>query len=371
MLIYLALLIPIIATILLAVFFTKKLVWWEYLLILGIPTLTIFIGKYVSVTSQTNTTEYWNSYALSVVYEEAWDEWHDETCYRTVSCGEDCTKTESYDCSHRDYHPAKWTMTDNLGENYTIMGDVYAQAKKLWANETFKDMHRDFYTQDGDAYTTVYKDSLGLSGVLPLCIPHTYENKVKVSRSVFNYQKVDSLDRATYKLYDYPPKYSRYNFPALMGYPDNKALLKLQRYNALIGSIKQVHMMVMVFTDQPREAGQLQEALLKGSNKNEFILCIGQSKNKITWTKVISWTDQEKLKISVARHVKEMDTLNLETVVDYMHESVKKYFIRKNWHDFDYLTVEPTFPAIIITMIVTLLVTIGVAIFAVKNDFEL
>jgi len=323
------------------------------------------------VASQTNTTEYWNSYALTVVYEEAWDEWVHRTCSRTVSCGKDCTRSENYDCSHREYHPEKWALTDNIGRDYYVSRDFYNRTKELWGNETFRDMNRHYYTQDGNAYITTYENSLGLSGIVPICIPHTYENKVKVARSVFNFEKVDSADRATYKLFDYPVKFNRYNFPALMGYPDNKALVKLKRYNALLGAFKQVHMMVLVFTDQPREAGQLQEALLKGSNKNEFILCIGQSKNKITWTKVISWTDQEKLKISVARHVKEMDTLNLEAVVDYMHENVKKFFIRKNWHDFDYLTVEPTFPAIIITMIVTLLVTIGVAIFAVKNDFKL
>jgi hypothetical protein len=198
-----------------------------------------------------------------------------------------------------------------------------------------------------------------------------YTNKVKAARSVFNFSKVDSADKATYKLFDYPKNPDIFNFPVLMGYNDQKAYVKLQRYNATMGSFKQVHMMVLVFTDQPREAGQLQEAYWKGSNKNEFILCIGQSKNKIIWTKIISWTDKEKLKVTVARKVRDMDTLNLEAVVDYMQGDVKKFFVRKNWHDFDYLTVEPTFTAIIITFIVTLLVTVGVSIFVVKNDINM
>jgi hypothetical protein len=172
MLIWLALLIPISAVIILAVFFTRKMVWWEYLLVIGIPILIIFAGKIISVTSQTMATEYWNSYVVRAVYEEEWDEWITETCYRTVSCGKNCTEQVPYDCSHRVYHPPEWIIFDNIGERISVSQSFYGQIKKMWGNETFKDMNRNYYHIDGNAYFTVYKDSMGLNGIVPVCKSH-------------------------------------------------------------------------------------------------------------------------------------------------------------------------------------------------------
>lgn len=374
MLIWLNLLIPIFAVAILVIFFRSKMSWWEYLLVFGIPVITIAVCKFTSVVSQTNTNECWNSYVTRACYYEAWDEWHHETCYRTVSDANGDSHTESYDCSHRDYHPAYWEVEDNIGGSYHIDPSYYKFLVSQWGAETFKDMNRSYYTQDGDKYFTNYNQNFNT--LIPLCTKHIYKNKVRSSKSVFNFQDVSKEDFTRYGLYDYPTfklmnsTQNLINYNPILGWNNIADSKKLQRYNGILGSWKKVHMMILVFKDQPYEASLMQEAYWKGANKNEFVLCIGISKNKIKWTKVISWTDKQDLKVYVTRVVKEMDTLNMSAVIDTVAANVKNRFVKKDFHDFDYITIEPSDKAILITLILTLISTVGLAFFSIFNKFD-
>jgi hypothetical protein len=339
-------------------------------MVIGIPIIVIFAGKHWSIYSQTTATEYWNSYVVKATYYEDWDEWiTKECCHENCSgSGDDrsCTE-ECHDCSYREDHPEYWEMYDNIGNSYRISRAYFNELVKKWGNKTFQDMNRDYYEKDGNAYNTSYKGIFETT--VPVCFIKTYENRVKASKSVFNFQDVDTADVKNYRLFNYPGE-NKFNFNPILGYTDQAASEKLSKYNALNGAGKQIHMMILVYDNQPQDAGVLQESYWKGGNKNEFILCIGKSGNKIKWTKVISWTEVEDLKIRVARVVKEMDTLNIETVVNYMGSEVPKKFVRKRFRDFNYLTIEPTNKAIVITMIVTILVSVGLAVIAVKDDID-
>jgi len=114
---------------------------------------------------------------------------------------------------------------------------------------------------------------------------------------------------------------------------------------------------------------------LVAANKNEFVLCIGTNGKKIVWTKVISWTTAEDLKVFVARKVKELDTLNMDSVITIMGTEVQKRFVKRSFKEFDYITVEPTQSAITTTFIITLIVTIAVCVssllFSKAEDIEI
>jgi hypothetical protein len=130
-------------------------------------------------------------------------------------------------------------------------------------------------------------------------------------------------------------------------------------------------MLILVFQNQPREAGLMQEAYWKGGNKNEFILCIGVNRtNHITWTKVISWTDVQVLKTSLARKIKEMDTLVMSAVIDTMAKNVDAKFVKNDFRDFDYISVEPSNKAILITAIITFIIVLGLSLFSILNEYD-
>jgi hypothetical protein len=374
MFIWLNLLIPMLAIVILVVFFRKNVAWWEYLLVFGAPLIVIVICKFTSVMSQVNTSECWNSFGTSAVYFEYWETWDHETCYRTVSCGKDCTTQEPYDCSHCDHNSEYWELYDNIGNAFRIDKATFDRLCQLWGNKVFEDENRSIdhhwgCGQDGDAYRTKFDGQF--EHTVPAVTKHIYENKVKCAKkSVFNFQEVRKDEIKQYSLFDYPT-IDCFNYNPILGWNDKNASDRLQKYNGQFGSFKKVHMLILVFKDQPYEASLMQEAYWKGGNKNEFILCIGLKGNEITWTKVISWTDKEEVKVTVARKVKELQQLDMNKIVEIMAAEVKLKFVKKNFRDFDYLTIEPTSTAILITFILSLLLSVGLSIYVIKNEFDL
>jgi hypothetical protein len=376
--IFLNMAIPLIAIVLLLIFFRKKVTLWEYAIVLGIPLIVIFICKFISITSQVNTHEIWNAHITEVKYYECWETWVHETCSRQVSYGTDSKgntqyRTEYYDCSHCDFHPEHYDAYDNLGNEHNVSAAQFEQYCKLWNNRTFVPLHRNINYhwscgRDGNMYQTVYDNNF--DHTVPTVSQHTYVNKVKCSRSVFNFQEVSKEDKIAYGLYDYP-SLNEWNYNPIVGYNNPNASLRLQRYNSILGAYKKVHMLIMVFKGKAYTSALMEEAYLKGGNKNEFILCIGTKDSLIAWTKVISWTDKTECKIRVEREVKELSKLDMVKTVDIMANEVKIGFVKKSFKDFDYITVEPTDTAVFITCILTILITIGLCIYVVNNEIDL
>lgn len=370
------LVIPLIAILVMLVFFRKRMAWWEYILIFAIPCMGIAIAKFSSVHSQTTDTEFWNSHIVNAQYVEEWETWDYETCTREVCSGSGKDRSchsESYDCSHCDEYGPSWTAYNNLGQSINISQQKFEEFTKIWNNRVFADQNRHIINhwgcgKDGDAYVT---ETDGVfEHIQPYSASMTYENKVQCSKSVFNFQEVDSADIKDFSLFEYNLNYNGFNYNPIFGWPDRDASKRLSQWNGLLGRSKKIHMLILVFFDKPYEAAMAQESYWKGGNKNEFILCIGLNKNKeIGWTKVISWTEVDRLKLDVERTVLTMP-FNLSAIVDTMASYTKKDFVKKSFKDFSYLTVEPTQRAIFICFIVTLVLTIGLCVFSVLNPFN-
>jgi len=373
--IWLALLIPIIAIIFLAIKHANRMHIVEYIVLFLVPTIAIFVGKSCSVHSQTKDTEFWNSYGTSAMYEEEWRErWTEiETYTVTVGSGKNQrTETRTRLVTKTAHHPEKWTLFDNTKNSYGISKSYFEQLCTLWGNRVFKDMQRGkssghTITKNGNAYITTYDNVF--DHIIPICKAYSYENKIQCSKSVFNFRDVSPEDIEKYKLFDYPSE-NLFNYNPILGCSNPIAIKKLQKYNALNGLRRQIHMLLVVFDDQPLEAGLFQESLWKGGNKNEFILCVGKKGEDIKWTKIISWTEQDELKIRTAREIKEMKKFDAVKIVDYMGQNIPKSFLRKNFKDFSYIAIRPTSRAIIITYIITLVTTLIVACFSLFNKLE-
>jgi len=362
--IYLALLIPIVAVIVLSIKFPKRLTFLERLILFVVPVIAIIVSKLVSVTTQTHDTEFWNSYGTKVTYYEYWNEWIEEQCCAQEDTSGNCIQW--YDCSYCEHHDAYWEIKDNLGKTYRYSQRGYQKAVEMWNNESFKDMHRDYHTVDGDAYITNYDQVF--EHTIPICKPYTYENRIQCSKSVLNFDDVDTGVIRQYGLYEYPPVNSFFYYNPILGVPDKKASDRLRWHNAHLGKKKQVHMLILVFHDQPVRAALLQRQHWKRGNKNEFVLCIGRKNNETKWARVFSWTDKKDVMVRVGRKAREM-TFNLTNIVDMMADEVDKHFVRKEFADFSYIRVEPTTNAIIITFIITALITAIIAVIAIKNEY--
>lgn len=370
MIIYLNFIIPIIAVLILLFVFHKDVTIFEGFLVFVVVAIVIVLFKYFSIANMTATAECLNTYVVRANYYEDWDEWITKTCTECVSydTSGNCTQERSYDCSYREYHPPYWELIDNVGKVYGVPESKYRYLVQLWGKAKFEDLHRDYYHDDGDLWYVSYDNVF--DHTYPLVNRGTYENRVKCSRSIFNFKTITPDEKSTYGLYEYP-QINRYDYNSIVGFKDYNATKRLNYYNAHLGKFKQVHMLIVVFKNQPYDAALYQESLWKGGNKNEFILCIGlNNSNQIKWTKVISWTEVQDLKIGLESKIKNM-SFNLTSIVDTMANDVKRQFVRKQFKDFSYITVEPTTTAVILSFIITMIVTIGMSILVIVYDIRL
>ena len=142
MLIWGAILIPICTAIILLTFFKHDTTWWEFFIPLLVSILMIGGSKAIIEHSQVTTTEYWGSFVNVVEYYEAWNEYIHQTCTRTVSCGKDCTTTETYDCSYVQYHSPYWQIRTTTNERVNITQSQYKGFVRKFGNQSFVDLRR-------------------------------------------------------------------------------------------------------------------------------------------------------------------------------------------------------------------------------------
>jgi hypothetical protein len=365
--------------------YNKKVTWWEYLIHFGVALLLILIMKVIGEKSQTNDKEYWGDLIQRTEYYEPYSIWDDETCTRQVACGTDSKGntqycTETYDCSHLDSYPAHWQITTITGWEMNISKNFYDYlVKRFGTSICFQDMNRegecgagDYVVTDGNMYYAAWdKDPKKSYAVAKT---HTYENKVQCSHSVFNYQDIDEKEAKQAGLYDYP-EIKDYEISTILGGGNianlDSAEEKFHYLNGDLGPRKQLRVWVLIFRDKPLSIGKLQEAYWKGGNKNEFVVTVGLDKqNNITWCYPFSWTEVSELKIATRDYVASQKTLNLGNLSDYLYKELNDKWVRRQFKDFSYLTVEPPLWALIVAFLLQIAFNVGYSIWSVKNEFE-
>lgn len=381
MYIWLSLLFPFLALLILYIFFAKKVAWWESSALLLIIIGFIAIMKFSTETYQTSDTEYWSDYVIKVEHYDEWDEWITQTCTRqccpsttTDSKGNTTTtySTETYDCSYRDYHPEYWEMITNSGNSYRIDEKTYYRLLKQFnATPIFVDMDRDYYTIDGDKQYFMWDNKV--ESVEPVITTHRYENRIQASTSVLNFPEVDTSDIKFYDLKEYPDV-DNLSVNSLLG--DNNHLISkyINQTNALYASQKQAKVFYLIFKNKSFDASMLQEQYWKGGNKNEINICIGIDNNRnVKWSYVFSWSKDEIVKVRIKDYINKQKCLTdsvYKNIINYSNSEIITNYHRRHFKEFSYLTVEPTTTCIIWTFIISFMLSVGLSIYVVNNEFD-
>ena len=367
MYIYSALVIPFLAIGLALIFHHHKVKWWEAIIPFAVALVCIVVSKAIAEDLATRSYEYWGGWTVSAHYFEDWNEYVHKTCTDThcSGSGKDRTcYTTIRDCSYVDYHPENWALLDSNGQTHSISEAAYTALKKrLGTSPQFVDMHRRYHTNDGDQYKVLWSGQD--TNVVPIFTKHNYENRVAASRSVFNYKKVSSDEALKLGLFAYPENVDLFNFPSVLGscgQDTARINTKLSFYNAKLGRIKQLRMWVICLPSADPSIGREQEAYWTGGNKNEVVVIRGTG-----WTHVFSWTDDKTPVINIrdfsASH-------ELSATVDFMAEELNKSFVRKQFEDFSYLTIDTPLWCIVIAWILTLLTSGATTWWVIHNDFS-
>ena len=195
--------LPFITALVLLFIFHKKMVWWEYLVLILPSLLIVFISQLIMVACNSIDTEYLGGYVTKITYYEEWDEMVLRTKTRRVPCGTDSQghtkyRTETYTVWERVYHPEKWTYTDNENDESHINKKRYEIIKKrLNSPLVFRDMKRRYHRIDGDAYDTYWNNNPYT--LYDLTHKHKYKNKIKSyqSNTIFRYMDINEDEAMT------------------------------------------------------------------------------------------------------------------------------------------------------------------------------
>jgi hypothetical protein len=386
MIIWFALLIPLLTAIVLFKFFYHRTAIWEFSIPFLASLILIFIIKFSAETAQTSDTEYLSEPASHAIYSEPWDEEvdcrHEIPCSHTKYCTDD--KGNEYSCGTLhdndgfyhlydvDYHPEYWSLVSVSGRAVSITKTKYNILVDTWGNKIFEDQNRqNVHSIDGDWYVT-YWDKNNDQTIECMVYEHYYENRVQASNSVFNYPDVTEAEKKHYDLYDYPIIYEDYKQTNILGLGDSTrrtAERKMEILNAKLGKTKQVKVFMLLFRNKNEEAAFKQECYWKGGNKNELVVCIGiDDALNIKWCKPFSFTESSEIKINIRNFVSDLKKLNSSKVVDFLFKEVNENFKRKRFSDFEYINVEPKEWQIWLTFILTLVINVLVSLWVIKNE---
>lgn len=369
---FLIYIIPFLVSVFLLFFFRKKVVWWEYIVMIAVPIVVSLIVRLIMVGYNNTDTEYLGDYITKVRHYDDWDEWVHRTCTRTVKSGK-TTITRTYDCSYRQYHPERWSYFDQDGEEHWLFykEEFDEIVRRFGTKMIFVDMHRRYYTDDGDAQDYYWNGSEETAW--PVTHSHKYTNKLQNSRSIFNFEEIDKEYADSIGLYDYPPIEMYDQNPILshtIKLPKNQEDA-LRYTNGFYGKKHQFRVFVLLFENKDIEISEKQRSYWKGGNKNELVVCLGVKDNKVDWCNAFSWCDVPTIDVKTETYFIQNDTLDLKAYSDLLRESLNNgEWVRKNFEDFSYLKPELSLTQQIWILVISILLNVGFAIFVIKNDFE-
>lgn len=304
--------------------------------IIGLIVLGMSLGMRHSNFSD---TEYLSYYITKIRHTDEWDEWIHRTCTREVPDGTDSKgntkyRTETYDCSYREYHPERWLKYDNKGDDIYINREEFEELRRRWGTPMrFIDMHRNYYRIDGDAQEYDWDGSWQTCETFTTT--HSYENRLLGSQSAFRLREVSKEEAKELGLYDYP---TAKNSPIIGIKASPYDTQRFNFINAYYGMNKQIHVFVLVWPwEKGASISEDQRAYWQGGNKNEFVVCIGKdSRDSIRWARCFSWQDDITMDIQCKEFLLSNPRFDLEKL-SYWIEGNLSMWNRKPFHDFDYI----------------------------------
>ena len=388
MIIWFAMLIPIIASILAYKTWGKKFVWWELILPMVGSFLFILITKFSVESTMLSDREYMGGLIVEARYYEEWSTWVEETCTRTYSCNCDSkgncqTCTETYDCSYCDNNSEYWEAYDDQGNSWKISENEYNRLRKQWnCNPEFVELNRNINThfgcgKDGDMYRIRWDGNMITSEASTWT--QRYKNHVQISKSNFGLSNISEDEAKKYGLYDYPNvnSYKQKNVLGLdsmnfLTQPYKNGVYKMFEYfNGFYGPKRKIRTYILLFDNKPIDVAIKQKNYWVGGNKNELVVCIGLDKNtgKLDWVYPFTWTENKRIAVDIREDVMNLGTLNFTNLYNILESSTNDFTYR-DFSQFDYLSVDPPTWEVWFVYILTLCISVGLLYYGYQNEYE-
>jgi hypothetical protein len=322
----------------------KEYVWKEFGIQAGATFAYVMVvyALLFSTTTDLMDREYWNGQVTKFEY---YEEWKEEVTYtETYECGTSknprtCTRTKT----RIDYHSPYWQLKTSNGETISISRSEYRNASGKFGHRE-KDLYRSGQVSfgDGDMYYAIPDI------VIPTSVSHIYTNyvtaaKQTVLKATVSEGTIDQLVK-TGKLKPYPSQYEDrfgatklYRIIDTTGKANTQSLLKqLNMFSAKYGRMKQVNPIIYI-TDQDRTFKAALEHYWKKAKKNDAVLILGVSGDKIAWSDVIAWTNNSDFIVDCGNGFDVFNIKDSDNIVKRFGDLIVKEYKRKPMEEFAYL----------------------------------
>lgn len=359
-------------------YFDRKITWQEWLggtaaalAMAGIFQLCAYLG-------QTHDIETWSGAITQTTYYGAWVEQYEEAHTETYACGTDskgnttyCTRT--YYTTEYAHHGGDWDVDRNFG---TIADSPYIQRQfhdvvqanfgggvdRTYAQRCTHGGH--YYSGDRTAYVTENKTGY----IHPVTTTQSFKNKVKAAPSLFSFCKVPT----NVNVFPWPENGDWANSDRVMG--TAKSMINTYDWDVLnsqLGPTKKVNLIIVGFpAGSPMDMAKYQEAKWVGGKKNDLVICFagGGLDSKPEWVDVFGWTEA-----NIVKH--DLESLFLHNPINKdllpkVSAEVTANYVKKDWHKFDYITIEPPTWSYVVFVIVLFLTQGGLYFWFQVNEFD-
>lgn len=360
--------IPFITALFLLIVFNRKMVWWEYLVLILPSLLFTLITQLIMVSVNSSDTEYLGGYVNRITYYEPWDEMVRVRHTRTDSDGEE----EVYYTWEREYHSERYTYVDNESkwEHHLSKKEYETIKKRMGDKAVFRDMHRDYHRIDGDAYD-IYWDKT-IEHLYDITTPHSYTNKIKASQShtIFKYSDISEEDAKELGLYEYPDINLMNQNPIIGRYASDKDKQRIKYINATYGKTHQFRVYMLFYEGKDIEISEQQKAYWQNGNKNEFVVCLGTQRDSVVWCNPFSWCDEPKLEALTRDYFIQNPKVDIDAYGKWLQTQIPTKWKRKEFSDFEYIHIGLSKGQYIALIIIMILLNIGISVFLVMNDIQ-
>ena len=360
--------IPFITALFLLIVFNRKMVWWEYLVLILPSLLFTLITQLIMVSVNSSDTEYLGGYVNRITYYEPWDEMVRVRHTRTDDDGD----TEVYYTWEREYHSERYTYVDNESnwEHYLSKKEYEIIKKRMGDKAVFRDMHRDYHRIDGDAYD-IYWDKT-VEHLYDITTPHSYTNKIKASQShtIFKYSDISEEDAKELGLYEYPDINLMNQNPIIGRYASDRDKQRIKYINATYGKTHQFRVYMLFYEGKDIEISEQQKAYWQNGNKNEFVVCLGTQRDSVVWCNPFSWCDEPKLEALTRDYFIQNPKVDIDAYGKWLQTQIPTKWKRKEFSDFEYIHIGLSKGQYIALIIIMILLNIGISVFLVMNDIQ-
>jgi hypothetical protein len=321
----------------------KEIVWWEWLIGAATTFLMAGIFNYAAVHGMTDDKETWSGHITRIhhypEWEERWTEHHSETT--TDSKGH--SHTHTWTTTEYDTHYEYWNAERDFGS--------YQDTERL-DQSTFNELASSMGGQIvEDGMQSYDHNGTQISGdrhyygvnntrryVAPVTAVKTFENRIKAAPSLFSFSSVPT----NIPVYSWPENSDWLHSDRVLGTArGNIDCYQWDCLNSRLGSSKRVNLIIVGFGDKPEDYGHYQQAKWIGGKKNDLVICYGggDQTHGATWAYVFGWTENELVKEDLKSLLMTQPINN--QLIPAIEQEVRKNYVIKDWHKFDYITIEP------------------------------